>query len=211
MIAIREAETTEPAEPAEPAEPDAPAARADLAACAALSATYQTSEAWQVVPAGEAPWQASTVPRPVQTGSMPSLSFQLQRVRLPRTRTVKLPWEIVPLADTWAGYALRLIAEMDDELCGYLCVQTVADQQHAVIARLLVAPDQRRKGVGTALVRALRAWSRYEGLVSLRAHVPLRNVPGLTFYQRCGFRISGFAAHYYPTNEDALLLSQKVA
>jgi ribosomal protein S18 acetylase RimI-like enzyme len=44
--------------------------------------------------------------------------------------------------------------------------------------------------------------------VALTAHAPLRNVPGITFYQRCGFHISGVIEHFYPTREDGLLLSQ---
>lgn len=177
---------------------------------------------------------------PTHTGDtvpgMPLLSFHVQQVRLHQQRTLKLPSARVPLADVWQQCAARLVALADDAAvpaapppeptapatanvlppppatppAGYLLVKTLTDQNQGMIERLLVDMPARRQGIGTALVRAARHWARAQGLGALVAHAPLRNVPGITFYQHLGFRICGVIEHFYITNEDAMLLVRSV-
>ncbi len=178
----------------------------DLPACAALRASYTTRETWQL-----------TVERsPVYQEVAPLLNVRMQQVRLPRSLVLTLPSAGVPLDTVWESYSARLVATAapsDDTpppLLGYLMLQLLPDQQQAWIARLLVDAPARGKGVGRVLIRAARSWAAAQGLSSLLAHVPLRNVGGGLFYQRCGFRICGLSEHFYPTREDALLLASAV-
>lgn len=52
---------------------------------------------------------------------------------------------------------------------------------------LVVAPEQRGRGYGSALVRALIDEAARLGLVALEAHVRLENAPSLAAFRRNGF------------------------
>ncbi len=185
MIAVREAEEE------------------DLAACASLPETYTTSAAYQITREGDP--LAPTPP----AGAL--LSFHIQQIRLPRKRVLPLPSTLTPLDHVWDDYDLRLVAVPDDTvICGYALVQIVPDQHQALIWRLLVDPDTRAKGAGTALLRTARSWAHDQGLLALLLYIPLRNVPGIAFCQRRSFHICGVSEFFYPTREGALLLRQDV-
>jgi ribosomal protein S18 acetylase RimI-like enzyme len=173
------------------AEPD------DMPACAALPATYVTRMAWQLTLDGDA-------------GRTGPLNLSLSQIRLPRMLTLSLPSAMVPLHATWEQQDHIVVAIDAEIVCGYLCLQTIPDQGHAIISRLLVDVPMRGNGVGTELIRAAHGWTAEQGLLRLLAHTPLRNTPGSTFYQRRGFRICGVSEHSYPTREDALLLERWV-
>ncbi|NJN66498.1 MAG: GNAT family N-acetyltransferase [Chloroflexaceae bacterium] len=201
----------------------------DIAACAALQASYATQAVWQVRREGD-PREAGEV-----TQGGPLISLLVQQVRLPQKRLIPLPSAMTPLERVWECFDARLVA-VDDEgdeapddalhehqvskpggplgdeppvlshVRGVALLQVLPDQQQAMIARLLVDQPARGQGTGTALLRAARRWAAAEGFVALLAHVPLRNVPGIAFYLRRGFRVCGLHEHFYPTREDALLL-----
>lgn len=183
MITIREATTDE-----------------DLAACAALRATYTTRAAWQFLSDEHLPEGSEGAP------GASVVQFHLRQTRLPRKIVLRLPSALVSLSEIWPACAVRLVAQNDAAICGYLLMQLLPAQRRAFITRFLVEPPARTRGAGTALLRAARAWTAAQGLGALLAHAPLRNVPGIAFYQRRGFRICGLSEHFYAAHEDALLL-----
>jgi GNAT superfamily N-acetyltransferase len=181
---------------------------ADMALCAALRPVYTTDSVYRVHQANELAWQRKVAGSADIEG--PVLSFMLERVRLPRKRTILLPSSTVPLTDIWDTCSARLLIASDEHVFAYLLMRALPEQRQGWIVRLLVDVPARRRGFGKALLRTARAWARAEGLLSLTAHTPLRNVSGIRFYQHCGFRICGLSEQFYPTREDSLLLSQAV-
>ncbi len=181
---------------------------ADLPLCAALHAVYTTSTIWQLRSDSDTGWKRGVASHTAAHPGMPTLSFHLQQMNLPRERLLRLPSATIPLADVWERCCIRLVAFDDTQLRGYLCMQLQADQQQGWIDRLLVDPAARQQGAGRALLNAAMSRALAHQLGALMAHVPLRNVPGILFYQRCGFRICGLIEHFYPTREDSLLLSR---
>jgi [ribosomal protein S18]-alanine N-acetyltransferase len=81
----------------------------------------------------------------------------------------------------------------------------IFDELH--INTLAVAPAARRRGVATALLRAVMAEAELEGALKATLEVRASNVAALALYERLGFRVSAKRAGYY-TNppEDALIL-----
>jgi ribosomal protein S18 acetylase RimI-like enzyme len=183
MITIREVTTEE-----------------ELAACVALRATYTTRAAWQFLA------DAHLVERSAGAPETSAVQFHLRQTRLPRKIVLRLPSALVSLREVWPACAVRLVAQRDEAICGYLLLQLLPAQRRAFITRFLVAPPARTRGAGTALLRAARTWTAAQELGALLAHAPLRNVPGIAFYQQRGFRICGLSEHFYATHEDALLL-----
>lgn len=84
---------------------------------------------------------------------------------------------------------VNLIADVDDELAGLLSLSIVRGE--AIIVMLSVYPDYQGKGVGSALLRAARAYARDHGLPLIRVAVSNDDIPQLYFYQRHGFVIGG--------------------
>lgn len=54
-----------------------------------------------------------------------------------------------------------------------------------------VAPSHRRRGIGTALLQAVKAWARDQGFRRLRLWAPAASAAALALYRRTGFRETG--------------------
>ncbi len=180
----------------------------DLEPCAAIRPVYTTGAVWQVRRDADTLQAASSSRQAATTYSLPTMRFTLQQARLPQARSLLLPSSTVPLTESWHQASARFVAIQDEQVCGYVLLQTLPDQQQGWIGRLLVDTQARRQGAGRALVRAARNRALARDLAALTAHVPVRNVAGVEFYQRCGFVVCGLIEHFYPTREGALMLSR---
>lgn len=59
------------------------------------------------------------------------------------------------------------------------------------ITQIAVAPPQQRQGIGRALLEAVAAAGRRDGLPALEVGTAANGVSALLFYQKCGFRAVG--------------------
>lgn len=86
----------------------------------------------------------------------------------------------------------------------YLAFSLVAGEME--ILNLAVHPSFRRRGLATALLRALFALCRAENAEAGFLDVKRSNAPAIALYARFGFEQYGERKRYYPdTKEDALL------
>lgn len=56
---------------------------------------------------------------------------------------------------------------------------------------MALAPDNRNRGVGTALLQAVISRAAAQGHAALVLNVHLRNTAALRLYMKCGFRVAG--------------------
>ncbi len=96
---------------------------------------------------------------------------------------------------------LWLVAEPE---AGFVCWHQVAENEFEIL-NLAVAPEYRRQGLGSALLKAagiLRgAW-----FLEVRAS----NLAAQEFYRKCGFTVAGNRKRYYQCPvEDAIVLGRK--
>jgi len=87
---------------------------------------------------------------------------------------------------------------------GVIALQTVGDV--ADLHRLVVAPKQRRQGIGAALVVAGLEAVRYAGARSVLLEVAFDNDPAIALYQRLGFEQLAARDDYYGPGRHALIL-----
>jgi ribosomal protein S18 acetylase RimI-like enzyme len=99
----------------------------------------------------------------------------------------------------WAGQRLRdehscvLVAEKGDDLVGYLLghideAQPIFKQRrHAIVTDLFVAPESRRRGVGTKLVEQALEFFRGRDIGHVRVNVLQRNSAARAFWEKRGF------------------------
>jgi [ribosomal protein S18]-alanine N-acetyltransferase len=88
---------------------------------------------------------------------------------------------------------------------GFITARIAADEIE--ILNLGVAPDARRLGVATALLKAAMAWGNENHAQKAFLEVRLSNSAAIQFYERAGFQAVGRRAKYYASpGEDALQL-----
>lgn len=84
--------------------------------------------------------------------------------------------------------AASCFALVDDVPCGMAsCFAASEDAQMAELTAFWVAPEQRRQGVGDALIAAVVSWAKSQGVTTLQAWVVEDNARALSFYKKLGF------------------------
>jgi GNAT superfamily N-acetyltransferase len=175
-----------------------PAELEDLRVCGSIPMRVASSHAWQLLADPDSP----------ASPAAGELHVTLRRHRLPRPVAVDPPG--APLEVVWDQAAMVFVAAEEDEILGFVALDTTRERPAARIARVVVAPAVRRQGIGTALVHTATRWATTEGLVALAAHCSARNDPAVAFYLRCGFSFAGYSESYYGRNEVALFWQRAV-
>ncbi len=170
------------------------AERNDITACIRLDASYQTQTVWAM----ETRWE----------GNRKLSGFQARR--LPRVLTLRPPLDPDDLHDDWRNGDLFLVAEEEDVIFGYLDMVTPRRLGSGLIQSVVVRPDLRRRGVGSALLRTGLNWAKHNRLQGLCMDVQSRNYPAIQFLQKNGFAYSGYNDRYYPTQDVALFFVHRI-
>ena len=107
------------------------------------------------------------------------------------------------------------VAEADGRVVGRLSV--ARDQhpasRHVADLGLMVAADQRGRGIGRTLLVAAVDWAREAGVTKLELHVFPWNEPAIRLYERFGFEREGVRrGHYRRDGEelDAILMAYRL-
>ncbi len=142
----------------------------------------------------------------------PPLPEDLVRVVAMENRCFVDPWSWAALEQELASDRLRLplVAEAGGKVVGYLMAWKIVDQLH--VLNIAADPGYRRRGVGTALLRAAAGQATEMGLVEITLEVRESNNEARAFYLRHGFNATGLRRSYYADNgEDAIIMTSKVS
>lgn len=101
------------------------------------------------------------------------------------------PWAKVRVARGERGLAL-----------GYSLFWHVADEVH--LLNVAVAPAERRKGIGRALMDDLLAYARANAAAKVLLEVRAGNTAAIRLYESLGFAHLGVRRRYYADGEDAV-------
>lgn len=106
--------------------------------------------------------------------------------------------------------SLCAVALEADRVVGYFLCYYVLDE--CEIARIAVAQDARRTGVGNALFMYLLELCDERSIERILLDVRAGNAGAIAFYKRNGFEIDGLRKGYYAGSqpEDAVLMSRQV-
>lgn len=100
--------------------------------------------------------------------------------------------------------ALLAAEEADAEIVGFVIARCAADEWE--IENVVVAPEQRRRDVGSALVREAVQEARRSGAVSVLLEVRESNADARRLYEKIGFSQVGRRPDYYRNPPEAALL-----
>lgn len=138
-----------------------------------------------------------TTIRPMAGEDLPRVAA-LEAAHQPR------PWsEQVFTDEIEAGNRIYLVAEGADGVVGFGGVMVIGDEAH--VTNLLVAPDQRGRGLGRRLITELIQSAVARGARHLTLEVRKENEAARALYSRLGLVPVGVRPRYYG-DDDALIL-----
>ena len=118
------------------------------------------------------------------------------------------PWSFDALAGELSDpLAVFRVATVNGQVAGYVGMQHILDEGY--ICNIAVFPEYRRRGVATALLHALDAYAKENGMASISLEVRQSNEAAQRLYSRFDFETVGRRNHFYqnPT-EDALIMTR---
>ena len=138
----------------------------------------------------------------------PMTEADLPAVLAAEARCFPDPWSEGVFRSALAdGLSLWLAAEMDGTLAGYAGMQSVLDEGY--IDNVAVDPAFRRRGVASALLRAVTEEALRRGLRFLSLEVRAGNEAAIALYESFGFVAVGRRRGYYlRPPEDALIMTK---
>ncbi len=170
------------------------AVSSDIPTLMALDHGYSTEHVWQMT---------------FQRGAG-QIDVTFREVRLPRPMRVVYPRNPERLADEWTRRAVILVAELDEDVRGYLAIIEGPAPETAWITDCVVALRYRRQGIATHLLKSARTWCRERGMVRLYVEMQSKNYPAIALFGKAGFVFSGYSDNFYPDQDIALFFSQEL-
>ena len=164
----------------------------DYEACQLLDHSCSTDYVWQMI----------------LDKNEDTLQVAFRPAHLPRSMKVLYPRNGEALLQSWHLHACFLVAEMDEEVIGYVNIREEASQETAWVADLVVDRPHRLCGVGTALLRGARQWAFERKMRRLIVETQTKNYPALCFLQKRGLVFCGYNDLYYPNQDIAIFFGQ---
>ena len=97
----------------------------------------------------------------------------------------------------------------EEKILGSVWLQSVVDEGY--IGNVAVRPEHRRKGIAKALLCAVEADARRDGLCFLTLEVRQSNTPAIALYAGQGYERVGIRPNYYKApKEDAVLMTKRL-
>ncbi len=171
-----------------------PATAADIPYLSQIDASYTTEGLW----------------RPDMPPGDGLIGVQFREIRLPRSVRVAYPRSLKPLWESWPHLDALLVAVLDGQVAGFITLLRLPGTQNGRGSDLVVAPNYRRQGIGSALVLAGLQWAQAVHCSILTLEMQPRNLPAIRLAQKLGFVFSGYHEHYYAPQESALFFSRSV-
>jgi [ribosomal protein S18]-alanine N-acetyltransferase len=138
--------------------------------------------------------------RRLELGDLDAIE-RIERVSYPT------PWSRSMFATELAKPSSLSLGAIDETeaLVGYLVLSRYVDAWH--VMNVAVAPEWRRKGVASALLRRLLDETEDDVPRGYTLEVRVSNVGAIALYERFGFKAKGVRRGYYTDNrEDALIM-----
>jgi ribosomal-protein-alanine N-acetyltransferase len=148
---------------------------------------------------------------------MTAPGWRVDRVREPNELAAVLELQTTSFTNPWSAEALRwelehspvsrlyVLRDAAGESLAFCACWLLVDELH--INSLAVAPERRRQGLGSELMRGVLAAARAEGAVRATLEVRRSNEAARALYERLGFVVEAIRPDYYTNpREDALIL-----
>jgi ribosomal protein S18 acetylase RimI-like enzyme len=109
-----------------------------------------------------------------------------------------------------ANHGILLVAELNQQLCGYGLVWCHKGTRLARLYSLAVLPTMQGRGIAKTMLTALEAVAAERGRLYLRLEVAVNNIVAIGLYERLGYRVFGQYSDYYDDHSDALRMQKNI-
>jgi ribosomal protein S18 acetylase RimI-like enzyme len=131
-----------------------------------------------------------------------------REVRLPRSAQVMYPKEYKTLRDDWNQRDGLLVAELEEEVVGYISLNQDSNLKATWATDLAIKRRLRRQGIGSALVIAAQEWAIQNNSRRLILEMQPKNYPAIQLSKKLGFELCGYNDHYFINHDIALFFSK---
>jgi len=170
-----------------------PATEPDIDTLVHIDHSYTSDHVWQMDPHFSSG----------QTGAI------FRELRLPRTARVDYPRSPKTLKGKWKTYSGILVAVHSGEVVGYTSLMDNTIPLTTWAMDLVVRPQLRRQGIGTALLLAALEWTGSQSKSHrLMLGMQPKNFPAINLAQRLGFDYCGYIDHYFPNRDIAIFFTK---
>lgn len=102
-----------------------------------------------------------------------------------------------------------IVAKMDNEIVGFAGIIILPDD--AEITNIVTKKSMRKKGIGKLLLAKLIEMTKQENKTEISLEVNEVNEPAIKLYTSFGFEIVGRRKKYYNRENDAIIMTKKLA
>jgi ribosomal protein S18 acetylase RimI-like enzyme len=149
-------------------------------------------------------WQMDVQREEGQVGAI------FREIRLPRSVTIPYPRAVSALPDSWNRKAGMLVAMVREQVIGYIRMSDSVMPRTAWMTDIVVSPNYRRKGVGTALILAVQSWAIDRKDNRAMLEMPSKNNPMISLARKLGYEFCGYNDMYYETQDITLFFGRSI-
>ena len=103
---------------------------------------------------------------------------------------------------------VNLVSVNEQQVTGYLLSMQIFEDLH--VNKVGTFPAGRRRGVARELMTAVAAIAEERGCTLISLEVRDTNFSARAFYESLGFEVEYVRRRYYPSGEDALVMSRRI-
>lgn len=169
-----------------------PATASELAVLSTLDHSYQSEYVWQMDRVLEEEQSVIT----------------FREVRLPRAVQVDYPNSLyLPSPELSSQHAI-LAALLENKPVGYIQILENQLPGTAWVNSLVVRPNLRRQGIGTALILAGQEWAAQRNLRRMICEMQSKNHAAIRLMSKLGYEFCGYNDYYYANQDIALFFTR---
>lgn len=118
------------------------------------------------------------------------------------------PWTEDGITESFKAGTRFFVAERDGKVLGYAGLSAVLDEGY--ITNVAVFPEYRKKGVATAVLKAVFRFANQNSLNFVSLEVRPSNTDAVSLYEKFGFVTEGRRKNFYRNpQEDALIMTKR--
>jgi ribosomal protein S18 acetylase RimI-like enzyme len=149
-------------------------------------------------------WQMDVQREEDQVGAM------FREIRLPHSVSVPYPRAVSTLVDSWDRKAGMLVAMIGEQVIGYVRISDLIVPRTAWMTDIVVLPNFRHQGIGTALVLAAQSWAEDRKDSRALMEMSSKNNAAVCLARKLGYEFCGYNDLYYDTQDIALFFGRSI-
>lgn len=118
------------------------------------------------------------------------------------------PWSAESILDAYKNSTKFFVAEENGKVLGYVGISCILDEGY--ITNVAVFPNERGRGIGTALLKRLFSLAGDISLSFISLEVRESNLAAISLYEKLGFKVEGKRKNFYrDPQEDGLIMTKR--